>query len=76
MKKIFLITFFLILTKNSLASIKDNIITKLTEVENFLKEVSQFYLIRKFKQLSVMINFFRFLMIFYDTKILNEKTGK
>ena len=34
MKKIFFIVFFLILTKNSFASIKENIITKLTEVEN------------------------------------------
>ena len=41
MKKIFLITFFLILTKNSFASIKDNIITKLKEVENISFEFEQ-----------------------------------
>ena len=41
MKKIFLITFFLILTKNSFASIKENIITKLTEVENISFEFEQ-----------------------------------
>ena len=40
-KKIFLITFFLILTKNSFASIKENIITKLTEVENISFEFEQ-----------------------------------
>ena len=41
MKKIFLIAFFLILTKNSFASIKDNIITKLKEVENISFEFEQ-----------------------------------
>ena len=41
MKNIFLITFFLILTKNSFASIKENIITKLTEVENISFEFEQ-----------------------------------
>ena len=41
MKKIFLIAFFLILTKNSFASIKQNIITKLTEVENISFEFEQ-----------------------------------
>ena len=41
MKKIFLITFFLILTKNSFASIKENIISKLTEVENISFEFEQ-----------------------------------
>ena len=41
MKKIFLIAFFLILTKNSFASIKENIITKLTEVENISFEFEQ-----------------------------------
>ena len=41
MKKIFFIIFFLILTKNSFASIKENIITKLTEVENISFEFEQ-----------------------------------
>ena len=41
MKKIFLIVFFLILTKNSFASIKENIISKLTEVENVSFEFEQ-----------------------------------
>ena len=41
MKKIFFIVFFLILTKNSFASIKENIITKLTEVENISFEFEQ-----------------------------------
>ena len=41
MKKIFLIAFFLILSKNSFASIKDNIITKLKEVENISFEFEQ-----------------------------------
>ena len=41
MKKIFLIAFFLILTKNSFASIKENIISKLTEVENISFEFEQ-----------------------------------
>ena len=41
MKKIFLTVFFLILTKNSFASIKENIITKLTEVENISFEFEQ-----------------------------------
>jgi outer membrane lipoprotein-sorting protein len=41
MKKIFLIVFFLILTKNSFASMKQNIITKLTEVENISFEFEQ-----------------------------------
>ena len=41
MKKIFLIAVFLILTKNSFASIKENIITKLTEVENISFEFEQ-----------------------------------
>ena len=41
MKKIFLIAFFLICTKDSLASIKENIISKLTEVENISFEFEQ-----------------------------------
>ena len=41
MKKIFLIAFFLILTKNSFASIKENIIAKLTEIENISFEFEQ-----------------------------------
>ena len=41
MKKIFLIVFFLMLTKNSFASIKENIISKLTEVENISYEFEQ-----------------------------------
>ena len=41
MKKIFFIIFFLILTKNSFASIKENIITKLIEVENISFEFEQ-----------------------------------
>ena len=41
MKKIFIIVFFLILTKNSFASIKENIIAKLTEVKNISFECEQ-----------------------------------
>ena len=41
MKKVFLIAFFLILTKNSFASIKENIITKLKQVENISFEFEQ-----------------------------------
>ena len=41
MKKVFFIVFFLILTKNSFASIKENIIAKLTEVENISFEFEQ-----------------------------------
>jgi outer membrane lipoprotein-sorting protein len=41
MKKIFLIVFFLILTKNSFASIKENIISKLAEIENISFEFEQ-----------------------------------
>jgi len=41
MKKIFFIAFFLILTKNSFASIKENIISKLAEIENISFEFEQ-----------------------------------
>ena len=41
MKKIFLIAFFLIFSKNSYASIKENIITKLAEIENISFEFEQ-----------------------------------
>ena len=41
MKKIIFTVFFLILTKNSFASIKENIIAKLTKVENISFEFEQ-----------------------------------
>ena len=41
MKKIFLIIFFLVLTNISFASIKENIITKLAEIENISFEFEQ-----------------------------------
>ena len=41
MKKIFLIAIFLVSAKNSFASVKENIITKLSEVENISFEFEQ-----------------------------------